>query len=427
MTPTTIRIPRSNPGPDPFPGRRPLAARLFAVLLAAPLLAWPGAALAKPPAQAAKPAAAPAAASPAAGTFQTPAREAILVDYDTGAVLYAKNPDTLNPPASMSKMMTAYVVFQRLKDGSLKLTDTLPVSEYAWRTGGSASGGSTMFLKLGDRVPVEDLIRGIIVQSGNDASIVIAEGLGGSEPAFAEEMTRVAHAIGMKNSTFRNATGLPDPEELVTARDLATLAKRTIQDFPEYYPYYAEREFQHGSIRQGNRNPLLYRNIGADGLKTGHTKAAGYGLTASAKQGDRRLIMVVTGLDSMQQRAEESERLMSYGFREFDNYPLFKAGDAVATAPVWLGTAATVPIVAAKDLVVTLPRKARPEMKVTVTYDQPIPAPIEKGAEVATLVVSAPGFESAQFPLVAGEAVPQKGFIGRIFASVGHRVASLWN
>lgn len=408
--------------PSPFPGRcrhPALAAAVALVLLAAAPAALAKATAAAKPAQ-------PAAAA-AAGGFETPAREALLIDADTGRVLYAKNPDTLTPPASMSKMMTAYVVFQRLQDGSLKLTDTLPVTENAWRTGGSASGGSTMFLKLDDRVPVEDLIRGIIVQSGNDASIVIAEGLAGSEAGFAEHMTKVARQIGMASSTFRNATGLPDPEEMTTVRDLATLAKRTIEDFPQYYPYYAEREFQHGNIKQGNRNPLLYRNIGADGLKTGHTKAAGYGLTASAKQGERRLIMVVTGLASMQQRSDEAERLMSYGFREFDNYPLFKAGETVTTAPVWLGSAATVPLVAPTALVVTLPRKARPEMKVTVVSDQPIPAPIEKGARIGSLLITAPGVESVELPLVAGDSVPRKGFFGRIVASVGHRVGSLWN
>lgn len=360
------------------------------------------------------------------GAMTTTAREALLIDATTGAILFEKGADERMPPASMSKMMTAYLIFQRLKNGQLKLDDTFPVSENAWRTGGSASGGSTMFLKLDDRVSVDDLLRGIIIQSGNDASIVIAEGLAGSETAFAEQMTKGAHAIGMTSSTFRNATGLPDPEEMTTVRDLATLAKRTIEDFPEYYHYYAEREFVHGGIKQGNRNPLLYRNIGADGLKTGHTQAAGYCLTASAKQGDRRLILVVTGLDSMQARSDESERLISYGFREFDNYALYKAGEEVATGEVWLGKEDTVPIVAGSDIVVTLPRKVRPEMKVTVAYDQPIPAPIAKGAPIAKLVVSAPGVASQEFPLVAGKDVEEKGFFGRIFAGIGHRIGTLF-
>jgi D-alanyl-D-alanine carboxypeptidase (penicillin-binding protein 5/6) len=398
-----------------------LLALLLSTFVALPVLA------AKAPVKAAAPATvAPPATPAAAGAMTTPAREAILIDATTGAILFEKDPDVRMPPASMSKMMTAYLVFQRLKEGRLKLDDTLSVSENAWRTGGSASGGSTMFLKLGDQVTVEDLIRGIIVQSGNDASIVIAEGLAGSEQAFAEQMTKVAQQIGMKNSTFRNATGLPDPEEMTSARDLAILAKRTIEDFPEYYHYYAEREFVHGDIKQGNRNPLLYRNIGADGLKTGHTQAAGYCLTASAKQGDRRLILVVTGLGSMQARSEESERLLGYGFREFENYVLFKAGEEVTTGSVWLGNAETVPIVAGSDIVVTLPRKTRPEMKATVAYDGPIPAPITKGAPVATLVVTAPGIPTQQFPLVAGDTVERKGFLGRIFAGIGHRIGNLF-
>ena len=407
--------------------RRPVHLRSIVAACLLAVLAASAAPVGAPAANApAKPAAAPAASATAGTAITTPAREAILIDATTGAILLEKDPDVRMPPASMSKMMTAYLVFQRLKDGRLKLDDTLPVSENAWRIGGSASGGSTMFLKLADRVPVEDLIRGIVVQSGNDASIVIAEGLAGSEAAFAEQMTKVARDIGMKNSTFRNATGLPDPEEMTTVRDLAILAKRTIEDFPEYYHYYAEREFVHGGIKQGNRNPLLYRNIGADGLKTGHTQAAGYCLTASAKQGDRRLVLVVTGLGSMQARSEESERLIGYGFREFDNYALFTAGEEVATGDVWLGTADTVPIVAAGDIVVTLPRKARPDMKVTVAYDAPIPAPIAEGAPIASLVVTAPGVAAQEFPLVAGHAVERKGFFGRIFAGIGHRFGSLF-
>lgn len=358
--------------------------------------------------------------------FETTAREAILIDYDTGAVLFEKNPDTSAPPASMSKMMTAYILFQRLHDGQLKLDQTLPVSEYAWRRGGAASGGSTMFLNIGDQVPIEDLVRGIVIQSGNDASIVVAEGLTGSEEAFAELMTKKAKELGMTKSQYRNANGLPDPEEFTTARDLATLAKRTIADFPEYYHYYGEHEFVHNGIKQGNRNPLLYRNIGADGLKTGHTKEAGYCLTASAKQGDRRLIAVLTGLPSMKARSDESERLIGYGFREFDNYVLFKAGEEVAKADVWLGDAKTVALVPAKDAIVTLPRKVRPDMKVSLVFDSPIPAPITKGQQVGKLVVTAPGVDQVEIPLVAANDVERKGFIGRVFASIGQRIGSIF-
>ncbi len=287
------------------------------------------------------------AAPRTAAAFETLAREAILVDMTTGAVLFEKNADTPMPPASMSKIMTAYLLFTKLRDGKIKLDDTLPVTENAWRKGGCVSDGSTMCLKLDERAKVEDLIRGVIIQSGNDACIVIAEGVAGSEEAYVAEMNKLAKEIGLKDSVFRNVTGLPDSGHVMTARDLTVLARRLITDFPQYYDYYSEKSFTYNGIKQGNRNPLLYKNIGADGLKTGHTKEAGYGLTASAKQGDRRLIMVVTGLPSMQARAEESERLMDYGFRTFENVALLKAGDTVETAQVWLGKQDTVPLQAA--------------------------------------------------------------------------------
>jgi D-alanyl-D-alanine carboxypeptidase (penicillin-binding protein 5/6) len=354
-----------------------------------------------------------------AAAIETMAREAILVDENSGAVLLEKNPDQPTPPASMSKIMTAYMVFSQLRDGKLKLDDTFPVSENAWRKGGCVSEGSTMCLKLGERVKVEDLIQGMIVQSGNDACIVLAEGMAGSEEAFAAQMTKKAREIGLQGSTFRNSTGLPEADHVMTARDLATLAKRTIQDFPEYYHYYAEKEFTWNGIKQGNRNPLLYKSIGADGLKTGHTKDAGYGLTASAKQNDRRVILVVTGLPSMKVRAEESERLIDYAFREFEDVMLAKAGDTLSTAEVWLGDEDSVPLQAPKDLVVTVPRRGADDLKVTVVYDGPVPAPIHKGDTVANLSISAPGIPPLEAPLVAGADVEKRGPIGRAFAALG--------
>jgi len=349
----------------------------------------------------------------AATTIETQAREAFLVDFDTGAVLLDKNADQLMPPSSMSKLMTAYMVFERLKDDLLSLDDELTVSEKAWRM-----GGSKMFVEVGKQVRVEDLLRGVIVQSGNDACIVLAEGLAGSEEAFADQMTEKARELGMTQSTFRNSTGWPDPNHLMTARELAILSKRIILDHPEYYHYYAEKEFTWQEIRQGNRNPLLYRNIGADGLKTGHTEDAGYGLTASAVQNERRLILVVNGLPSMQARADESDRLLSWGFREFDNYALFKAGDTVDEAPVWLGAEETVPLVIASDLKVTLPRSDRNGMQVAVVYDSPIPAPVPAGQEIAKLRVTWPGGVPVEVPLQAGRDVEQLGAFGRIAASV---------
>ncbi|HJN22836.1 MAG TPA: D-alanyl-D-alanine carboxypeptidase family protein [Rhodospirillales bacterium] len=352
--------------------------------------------------------------------LETIARQAFLMDISTGTVLFEKNADQTMVPASMSKMMTVYMVFERLRDSSLSLSDTFAVSVTAWRKGGSRSGSSTMFLEPGERVKVEDLLLGIIVQSGNDASIAVAEGLAGGEAAFAEEMTRRGRQIGLGNSVFKNATGWPHPEHLTTSRDLAILARRTIEDFPEYYHYYAEREFTHNGIRQSNRNPLLFRNIGVDGLKTGHTESSGYGLVAAAKRGERRLILVVNGLPTKRARARESQRFFEWGFREFGNYALFKAGETVGEAEIWLGQEATVPLVIKNDLVVTLSRKMRRGMKVKVKYRGPLAAPLNEGAVVAELVVEAPGAVAMRLPLVAGAEVKRLGLIGRLGAALNY-------
>ncbi len=349
-----------------------------------------------------------------AGAIETMAREAFLIDMTTESVLIEKNADVPMAPASMSKLMTVYMVLEQLQDGRLSLDDTFSVSETAWRKGGAKSGSSTMFLKPGSRVRIEDLLRGIIVQSGNDASIVIAEGLSGSEGQFALEMNQRAREMGLDNTNFVNATGWPDPEHRTTARDLARLAKRTISDFPQYYHYYAEKTFTYNGIRQGNRNPLLYKDLGADGLKTGHTRESGYGLVATVKRGERRLILVVNGLPSVKARARESERLIERGYREFENYTLFKAGDRVTEADVWLGTSPTVPLSIESDLLITLPRKARPAMKVSVIYEGPIPAPIKAGDRLARLTVTAPDATPIEVPLVAAENVERLGFLSRL-------------
>ena len=349
--------------------------------------------------------------------IDTTAREALLVDYDTGAVLFEKNADTLMPPASMSKIMTAYLAFDRIKRGRLSLDDEIPISEKAWR-----KGGSKMFVEVNSRVKVEDILRGIIVQSGNDAAIALAEALEGSEAAFAEVMTEKARELGMMDTTYRNATGWPDPDHRMTARDLVTLAIATIRDFPELYPIYSETTFTYNKIKQGNRNPLLYKGIGADGLKTGHTNAAGYGLTASVKRAGRRLVLVVNGLDSVRARTSESQSLIEWGFREFDNYNLLNAGEPVESVAVWLGTAKTVPLVLSEDVHLTLPRSARKKLKVSVAVEEPIPAPIEKGQRIATLKIAAPEIETIEFPLFAGEAVERLGAIKRVMAAVGYLV-----
>ena len=339
------------------------------------------------------------------------------MDANTGAVLMEKAPDASMPPASMSKVMTVYLVFERLKDGRLSLDDTLEVSEKAWR-----KGGSKMFVEVGNKVRVEDLLRGVIVQSGNDACIVLAEGLAGTESAFAQLMTQKAEEIGMTGSHFTNSTGWPDPNHRMTARDLAILADRMIENFPDYYGYFSETEFTWNGIKQYNRNPLLGRVAGADGLKTGHTEEAGYGLTASAKRGDRRLILVVNGLGSVRARAEESARLMEWGFREFDNYRLFGEGETVEHAAVWLGEADTVPLVSDGELVITLPKQARPKMKVKVVYDGPVPAPIEEGQEIARLEISAPDMQTLEYPLYAAEPVEKLGPVGRLIGSLEHMI-----
>ncbi len=356
------------------------------------------------------------AARPGAA-FETQAREALLIDAETGAQLLEKNAHHPMPPASMSKIMTIYLVFEALKDGRLSLEDKLPVSEKAWRM-----GGSKMFVEVGKEVRVEDLLRGVIVQSGNDACIVLAEALAGTEEAFAELMNQKAEELGMHDSTFANATGWPHPDQRMSAHDLAILAQRTILDFPEYYHYYSETTFTFTDIKQGNRNPLLYKNLGADGLKTGHTEEAGYGLTGSAVQDGRRLIVVVNGLTSMKQRGDESQRMINWGFREFNNYTLFKSGETVEDAPVWQGQAETVPLVLAEDLTVTLPRRSRKKMTVTVKHDGPIPTPIEEGQEVATLLVAAPGAETIEVPLQAGASVDRLGLFGRLFSNIKHMV-----
>mgnify|MGYP000857959237 CR=1 FL=1 len=354
-----------------------------------------------------------------AEAIDTAAREAFMIDADTHTVLLNKNADHRMPPASMSKLMTAYVVFDRLNSGRLSLDDTLLVSEKAWKM-----GGSKMFVEVGNRVSVENLLRGVIIDSGNDACIVLAEGIAGSESAFAEEMNREAKKLGLTASHFNNATGWPDPEHVMSARDLAMVAEAIMREFPQFYHFYSETEFTWNDITQKNRNPLLYSNIGADGLKTGHTSEAGYGLTASAVQDGRRLILVVTGLSSERERATEAERLLTWGFREYTNLKLFSKDEVVETAAVWHGESDSVPLVADKDVVLTLAHGARDSLKATVVYDGPIPAPISAGDRLATLRLEAPGIEPTEIPLVAGESVERLGPVGRILATLQHLVVS---
>ncbi|HMK68069.1 MAG TPA: D-alanyl-D-alanine carboxypeptidase family protein [Stellaceae bacterium] len=357
------------------------------------------------------------AAAVAATGIDTQARNAIIVDFDTGATLLDKGADQRMPPASMSKIMTAYVVYDALKKGKLSLEDMLPVSEKAWRTGGSKT-----FVPYPGRVKVEDLVRGMIVQSGNDACIVLAEGIAGSETAFVQMMNDKAKELGLLHSHFSNVSGLPDPDEFVTARDLALLARRLITDFPEYYHYDSEKDFTYNGIKQGNRNPLLYKDLGADGMKTGHTDEAGYSLTASAIRDGRRIIMVLGGLATGKARASESERLLEWAFREFNDFRLAKAGDPIDQADVWLGEQAKVPVTTQQDVIVTLPRAARRSMKVTAHYDGPAHAPVQKGQVVGKLIVTADGVDPVEFPLVAAQPVDRLGTFGRVAVAAGYLV-----
>lgn len=353
--------------------------------------------------------AAPIAPPPPGAALDTEAKHAVIVEAETGTVLFSKRAEERMPPASMSKIMTAYVIFGMLKEGRLKLTDDFPVSPTAWKL-----GGSKMFVGVGARIKVDDLIKGMLIQSGNDACVVLAEGVAGSEAAFVELMNQKAAEIGLKDSHFGNTTGLPDPNDWMSARDLATLAQRIMRDFPEYYHYFSEKDFNFNNIDQGNRNPLLYKNIGADGLKTGHTDESGYSLTASVVRGDRRVILVISGLPSMKARASESERLIEWAFREFNNYKLFNSGEKIDDAEVWLGTEPKVAMTLRDELNVTLPRRARRDMKVSVVYDKPVPAPIKQGDELGKLVVTVPDMPPIERPLYAASNVPPIGTFGRM-------------
>jgi len=355
---------------------------------------------------------APAMAEP----IETTAQEAFIMDYDTGAVLYQKNADTPVHPASMSKLMTLYLLFEDLKAGKVQLDDMLAVSEDAW----ALNEGSTMFVGINSSIAIEDLIRGIIVQSGNDACVVVAEGLAGSEAAFVDRMNEEAKRLGLANSHFANSHGLEDPNHQMTAHDLAILARHLIADFPEYYHYFAEKEFVFNGIKQGNRNPLLYKDPSVDGLKTGHLSVSGFGVTISAKRDDRRIIMVLHGMANMQERSDEAQRVLDWAFREYDNYTIAKVGMPMAEAPVWLGQQPTVPLVVGADLLVTLPRAVRDQVTAKAVFEAPITAPIPAGESVGELIVSAPGMEDRTVPLVTGAAVEKLGFFGRIMASLKH-------
>lgn len=355
-----------------------------------------------------------ASTTTAATAFDTRATAAFVIDQTTGTVLLNKNADTPLPPASMSKLMTLYMAFEALRDGRLNLDETLPVSAHA-----QSYTGSSMFLRQGERVRVEDLIRGIIVLSGNDACAVIAEALSptGTEAGFARMMTQRAQTLGMTNSTFSNSNGWPQAGHRMSMRDLALLSNKLISDFPEFYPLFSETEFAFdGRVPSNrfNRNPLLKLGIGADGLKTGHTTEAGYGLAGSAVQGQRRVIFVISGLDSAGARAQESEAIVNWAFRQFSQKTLAKAGQRLAEADVWMGAQPKVGLVPAGDISALMPVLAGDDMTAEVVYTGPVQAPVAKGTELAQLIVTTPELGPQSFPLVAETDVPHGGFVARI-------------
>ena len=349
-----------------------------------------------------------------AAAIETQARNAILMDYDTGQYLYVKDHEKMVPPASMSKLMTVNMIFEKLKDGSLSLDDTFTVSERAWKLGGAASGGSTMFLKIGEKVRVEDILKGILIQSGNDACIVAAENLAGSEDDFAEMMNKRARELGLNNSSFANSTGLPHPDQKMSVEDLAKLARHIIKEFPEFYHIFSEKYYTHNNITQGNRNPLLYSMPNADGLKTGHMEEAGFCLTASAKKGERRLIEVMTGMNSNKERSEEAERLMEWGFREFNNYNLLNKGQEIAEIPVVFGNEKEVRLVVPETVKRTLKKSQAPKIKMTAVYDKPVKAPVAAGDKLGEVRIELDGQEMENVPLVADKNIEKLGFFGRI-------------
>jgi serine-type D-Ala-D-Ala carboxypeptidase (penicillin-binding protein 5/6) len=340
-----------------------------------------------------------------AARYESSAKQAILMDSGSGKVLFEKNADELMHPASMSKIMTMIMVFERLESGRLSLDDEFTVSENAWRRGGATSGGSTMYLELNSRVSLENLIKGVIVQSGNDACIVIAEGIAGSEQAFADMMTDRARELGLEKSTFQNATGLTHPDHQMTPRELALLARYLIEVFPGYYETYSIPEFTWNDITQRNRNPLLSSYPGADGIKTGYVSAAGYGLTGSARRDGRRLIMVINGLESTRARAEEAQKMLDWGFRQYRTVELYQAGDSVGRARVWGGSERWVGLAAKDDVRLALSDEERDATTVEVAYDGPLMAPVENGAEVGTVRFKVDGRVISESPLVTVRAV----------------------
>jgi D-alanyl-D-alanine carboxypeptidase (penicillin-binding protein 5/6) len=375
--------------------------------------------------------AATAAPNPISGarpsdSFQTAAPHAILIDADGGSVLFEKAADDLVPPASLSKLMTAEVVFNEIAQGRLKPTTEFTVSTNAWRKGGAPSRTSAMFLPINSKVAVDDLLHGVIIQSGNDACIVLAEGISGNEQAFAELMTKRARELGLTRSSFGNSNGLPDPRQLMTARELAKLARHIILTYPDYYKLYGEREFTWNKIRQYNRNPLLAMNIGADGLKTGYTKEAGYGLVGSAEQNGLRLIVVVNGLRSEKERADEGKKLLEWGFHHFQSALLFAEGQPIAPAKLYGGEKGSVPLTSPRPVRLMVPRGTREKIIARVVYSGPVRAPVREGQKIGLLKVWRGDILVMETPLQAAENVGTGSMPQRAFDAAAEMVIGLF-
>ena len=357
-----------------------------------------------------------------AQTLSSPAKQAILIEASTGDVLFEKNADEQMTPSSMSKLMTIYIAFQQLKSGALSLEDEFYVEDgpvwRRWRNTSTNNAGSTMYVNAGDTVTIGDLLRGIIVQSGNDACAQLALAIAGDVGVFVNMMNEEAAMLGLTQSHFMNTNGWPDPDHCMSARDIATLSHALSVEFPDYYSIFAERSFTYAGVKQSNRNRLLYRDrVTSDGLKTGHTEAGGYGLASSAVMDERRLVLVVNGMTSDNARINESERLLNYGFRNFGIYDMMKANQVIETADVWLGEVSTVPLISEVDITLSMNKQIRRKMAAKVIYDGPIAAPIQKGQPIATLELSADGMETKSYPLLAGSDIAELSGIKRIKAA----------
>ena len=353
--------------------------------------------------------------------FKTEAPHAVIMDAATGEILFEKDARQPMAPASMTKIMTAHMVFDALKNGTVTPDTEFRVSEEAWRRGGVKSGSSTMFLKVKSSVRVEDLLRGIVIQSGNDACIAIAEGLAGSETAFADQMTEKAQDMGLTSATFRNATGWPHPEHRISAVDLAKLSKQTIEQHPEYYSLYAERSFTWNGISQDNRNPLLGKFTGADGIKTGSTKSSGYGLVGSAVRGDERRIIVVNGLSSKSERSDVSLRLMGAAFSQFKVYDLYDKGDVIGEVDVFMGKTDSVEVKIDEDIVAGIYRGDRSKISSKMTF-KPVTAPVTAGDHIADMVISIPGRANRIVPLHAVSDVKAKSAFGKAWTVLINKI-----